>query len=79
MMTSQCSGTGGYVLAFLAGAVGGLVLAKRAPALKAKMQQHCMEMMEAGCCGPGDQSSASCCGTHETEADQQVHHESQAA
>ena len=62
-MTTERSSKSGYALAFLAGAVGGAVAAKRAPALLAKMQEHCRQMMEAGCCAPPSELKASsgCC------------------
>ena len=68
-MTEQGSNKGGYVLAFLAGAIGGAMIARKAPALIAGVQEHCQQMchqmMEGGCCAPEMQtrSGAACCET----------------
>ena len=66
-MTEHSSNKGGYALAFIAGAIGGAVLAKRAPALLAGMQEHCQQMcqqmMEGGCCAPPKDAGSreACC------------------
>jgi len=64
MMNEHGSRTSGYALAFLAGAVGGALATKGAPAVLAKMQEHCHRMMEAGCCAPSSElgAASSCCG-----------------
>lgn len=64
MATEKGFSKSGYVLAFLAGAIGGVLATKVAPAVFAKMQEHCRQMMEAGCCVPSNGSAASsaCCG-----------------
>ena len=65
MTTERGSNKYGYALAFITGAVGGAVAAKRAPGMlakvRAKMQEHCQQMMEAGCCAPSGKLAGACC------------------
>ena len=46
MMAERGSRRSGYALAFLAGAVGGALATKGAPALLVKLQERCHRMMK---------------------------------